>query len=232
MNYRAQLICAWAGLVATFLLFGAMWPLMHFLPPLKPSLSAAEVAAVYSANQTGIIVGGIVMMLAASVFMAFFAALAMQMNRMERPSSLWTYTMLLSTALGFAPLLVAELLFSVAAYRPERPDEIILAISDIGFVLFVGPAIPGSLQMISLALAVLSDRNPQPVFPRWVGYLSIWTAILALPGSLIALFLTGPFAWNGVLSFWVAATAFGIWVNISFFALRRAIIRQMKDGGA
>jgi hypothetical protein len=218
-------------MIATFAMFLAMWVLMGFLPPLAPSLGTAELAAIYRANGTGIIVGGIVLMLAASLYMPFFAALATLIKRMESPSTVWTYTMLASTLLGFVPLLVSELLFSTAAYRPERPDELIQALSDLGFILFVGPALPGTVQMLSLAFAVLGDRQREPVFPRWVGFLSIWTAVLTVPGSLIALFKGGPFAWNGVLSFWVAAFAFGIWVMVCFWAMRRALLRGLRAGG-
>jgi hypothetical protein len=224
-------MCAWAGLIATFVLFLALWTLMDFLPPLAPSLDAAELAAIYRTNGTGIITGGILLMLAVSIYMPFFSALALQIKRMERPSTLWTYSMLTSTLLGFAPLLVAEFLFSTAAYRPERSDELIQALSDLGFILFVGPALPGTVQMLSLAFAVLGDRDPEPVFPRWVGFLSIWTAVLTIPGSLVPLFKGGPFAWNGVLSFWVAAGAFGAWVIVCFWAMRGAIRRALRAGG-
>jgi hypothetical protein len=231
MNHRAQLVCTWTGAVATFVMFFGMWPLMHFLPPLRPSLTGAELAAVYRGNATGILAGGILLMLAASIYMPFFAALALQMERMERPSRLWTYTMLLSALLGFVPLLVAEMLFSTAAYRPGRPDELIGLLSDFGFIIFVGPALPGTVQMLSVAFAVLGDRNPEPVFPRWVGFLNVWTAVLTIPGALITLFKSGPFAWNGVLAFWVAAFVFGVFINVNLWAMRRAILREMRAAG-
>jgi hypothetical protein len=28
------------------------------------------------------------------------------------------------------------------------------------------------------------------------------------------MFLNGPFAWNGILGFWVPAIAFGLWANV------------------
>jgi hypothetical protein len=52
-----------------------------------------------------------------------------------------------------------------------------------------------------------------------------------VPGSLIALFKSGPFAWNGLLSFWVAAFAFGIWVLVCVWAMRRALLRGLRAGG-
>jgi hypothetical protein len=228
MNYRAQLACAWIGMASTVLLFAGMWPLMHFLPPLDPALSTAAVAAIYRSNGTGIIVGGLCLLAAASAIMPFFCALAMQLTRMEQPSRLWTYTLLTSSVLGFVPLLIAEMLFSTAAYRPERPDEIIQVLNDFGFIMFIGPSLPGTVQMLSTAIPVLADRNVDPIFPRWVGYANIWTAILATPGCMVTVFKRGPFAWNGAISFWVAAFAFGIWMGINFWAMRRALLRQMR----
>jgi hypothetical protein len=108
----------------------------------------------------------------------------------------------------------------------------IQTLSDFGFIIFIGPALPGALQMLTVAFAVLGDRNAEPVFPRWVGYFNVWTAILAMPGCLVTLFKSGPFAWNGVLAFWVAAIAFGLWVNVNFWAARRAVLRQMQTNAA
>jgi hypothetical protein len=211
------------------LLFVAMWPLMHFLPPLDPALPTATVAAIYRTNGTGIIVGGLFLLAATSALMPFFSAVAMQLTRMERPSKLWTYTFLTSAVLGFVPLLIAEMLFSTAAYRPERPDQIIQVLNDFGFIMFVGPALPGTVQILATAIPVLADRNSDPIFPRWVGYANLWAAILVTPGCMVTLFKRGPFAWNGAISFWVAAIAFGIWVSINFWATRRALLREMRS---
>jgi hypothetical protein len=165
-------------------------------------------------------------MLATTIYAPFFATIALQMKRMER-SPIWTYVFLTSTLLAFYSVIVAEMVFSTAAYRPERSDMIIQMLSDLGFILYVGTALPGTVQMIAVGFAVLGDDSPDPVFPRWVGYLDVWTAILASPGTLIALFKLGPFAWNGALAFWVAAVAFGIWLNVNFWAARRAILRSV-----
>ena len=228
MNDRAQLACAWIGLASTVLLFVGMWPLMHFLPPLDPALPTAAVAAIYRSNATGIIVGGLFLLAATSALMPFFSVVAMQLTRMERPSKLWTYTFLTSAVLGFVPLLIAEMLFSTAAYRPERPDEIIQVLNDFGFIMFVGPALPGTVQILASAIPVLADPNADPIFPRWVGYANIWIAILVTPGCMVTLFKRGPFAWNGAIAFWVAASAFFIWVGINFWATRRALLRDMR----
>ena len=81
MNHKAQLACAWIGLASTALLFVGIWPLMHFLPPLDPALPTAAVAAIYRANGTGIIVGGLCLLAAAS---ALSASSAFSIPRRQR----------------------------------------------------------------------------------------------------------------------------------------------------
>lgn len=227
-HYRTELVCAWIGMFAMGLIFVGIWPLMHFLPPLDPALTASETGAIYRSNATGIIAGGLCMLGATSAIMLFYCALALQVSRMEAPSRLWTYSFLTSSVMGFMPLIIAEMLFSTAAYRPDRPDEIIRVLNDFGFIMFVGPSLPGTVQMLSVAIPILGDRRADPVFPRWVGYLGVWTAILATPGCLVTLFLRGPFAWNGAISFWVAFIVFGLWMVANFWATRRALLRQIS----
>jgi hypothetical protein len=225
MTQRTQLVCAWLGPIGTVILFFAMFFLMHILPPFRPALPLGDLAAIYRTQGTSMIVGGLLLMLATTIYAPFFAAVALQVRRMER-SPIWTYVFLTSTLLAFYSVIVAEMVFSAAAYRPERSDMLIQTLSDLAFILYVGTALPGSVQMVSVGFAVLGDSRPDPIFPRWVGYLDIWAGILASPGTLIALFKFGPFAWNGALAFWVAAFAFGIWLNVNFWAARRAILRS------
>jgi len=82
MNYRSQLVGAWMGIAAMLIMFIGLWPLMHFLPPLKPGLGQAELAAIYRGNATGIITGGICQMTASSIFMLYFSALALQLSEL------------------------------------------------------------------------------------------------------------------------------------------------------
>ncbi|MGG2007397.1 hypothetical protein [Novosphingobium resinovorum] len=56
--------------------------------------------------------------------------------------------------------------------------------------------------------------------------MNLWTGLLLLPGFAVGLFKTGPFAWNGVLAFWVPAVVFGIWFNLMIVAMLAAIKRD------
>jgi hypothetical protein len=63
------------------------------------------------------------------------------------------------------------------------------------------------------------DRPPADVL--WVAYFNFWVGLLSLPGALIPLFKTGPFAWDGLLAFWLPLVVFGIWGPVMIWAMQK-----------
>lgn len=214
MTTGGERACGVLGFVAPIILFIGMWPLQGFLPPLKPSLTPAEVSAVFREHSTGIIVGSIFIMLGSTLLLALFCAVAARLDRIGARARVWSQTLVCATAFGLVFFFLSAAIFSVAAYRPERADEAIQLVADIGFMVLVIPAFPATLQAFAIAFAILGDKANATGWPRWVAYANFWVGIAFLPGCVIALFKSGPFAWNGVLAFWLAAVMFGLWLNL------------------
>jgi hypothetical protein len=66
-------------------------------------------------------------------------------------------------------------------------------------------------QQVPIAVAILLDRSPRPVFPRWVGYLNLWVPLSCFPAFLIYFFKSRPLAWQGILVFYLGLATFGAW---------------------
>ena len=109
-----------------------------------------------------------------------------------------------------------------ASFRPERNPEITQALTDLAWIPFIMVFTTLMAQMVIVAAAVFLDPD-EAVFPRWIGYLSAWAAVLLLPAVLIPFFKTGPFAWHGIFQFWLAATLFFGWFAVMSYAMVRAI---------
>ena len=75
----------------------------------------------------------------------------------------------------------------------------------------------------------MADCGKQPVFPRWVGYFNFWVGLLFVPGGMITFFKSGPFAWNGIIAFWIPASVFGTWFLVMTPMLLKAIQQQARD---
>ncbi len=226
MQHATMRICTIMGGIAGTLLFIGIWPVAGLFPPFAPDTPTAEIAAYFAENATGVFIGSILLQLASALFFLFGAAIAVLLKKIEGPSSPWTYAFMMILAYGFVTLYFAGLFFMAASFRPNYSAEITNLLTDLGFFLFVGAAIPAFVQNIITGAAILSDKRADPVMPRWVGYMNIWTGVLLLPGCVICLFKVGPFAWNGLLAFWMPAVVFGIWFNIMIWAMMRAIKRD------
>jgi hypothetical protein len=62
-------------------------------------------------------------------------------------------------------------------------------------------------------------------FPRWFCFVSIWVAVLVLPGGLAVFFKSGPFAWNGLFAFWIPVCVFTVYFASLVPLLFKAIAR-------
>lgn len=223
-------LCTYMGAIAGTMMFVGIWPVAHMFPPLDPSMPAAEAAAYYRSHQIGILAGAILIASSSVLFFPFLAAIATFMKKIEGPIAPLTWAFVMVVAFGFVTLFFAGLIFTAAAYRLDRPDAVVSALSDIAFLLFVMPAVPAFVQKLLTGFVILGDRRLQPILPRWLGYMNLWTGVLLLPGLAIGLFKTGPFAWNGALAFWLPAVVFGIWFNLMIVAMLGAIKRDALGG--
>jgi hypothetical protein len=109
----------------------------------------------------------------------------------------------------------------ITPFRLDGSPAYTQVLHDIGFIFTFSPVQPFCIQYCFIGIAILADRNLTPIFPRWIGYLNLWVALLFVPATLIPFFKTGPFAWNGLLSFWVPVIVFFIWFAVMLYGLLR-----------
>jgi len=226
-NARSQLICVWCGILCPIFLFTGLWPAMGFIPPLNPAASAAEIAAIFQNNTNGIRLGTIFIMLAGAFYAPFTAVIAAQMRRIEDgPTPVLTYAQLAAGAASCLLFIIPALAWTDAAFRPDRPAEITQAFNDLAWIFVVMPFVLAEVQNICFGAVIISDRRQNPLFPRWLGFFNFWIALSFIPGGLTTFFKTGPFAYNGLLAFWVPAGTFGPWFIVICVYLIKAIRRQ------
>lgn len=228
LSRRIQVFCAWCGPAFVVLLFGG-WGLMGGLIPLIPPAQTAEyVAGVYADGATLHRIGLILGMVGVFLTIPYFLVISMQMRRMERRVPILSILQFASGIIVTVVLMIPMLLFVGASFRPERAPELTMLVNDLSYVMLILPWPPILGQLGAIAVAVLNDRRAQPVWPRWVAYYSIWVGVLLLPASLIIFFKTGPFAWTGIVGFWIPAAVFGTWYLVMTWLVLKAV-RQEAD---
>ena len=220
-----QRLCAWGGPFCAAM-FGVGLLMADFVPPPSPRLSADEVAAFYQASPNMIRAGMVLGLLGMSGFVAIVAAISAQMRRMHLPSRLPVYLQLGAGSIGVLTVMFPTMIFAITAFRPERDPALTQLLNDIGWLIII-PAFPTFIgQFLSISFGALLDRNPRPVYPRWSAYFNAWIALLFTPGGVAYFFRSGPFAWDGLISFWLAAGAFFVWLMVMCWLTLRAIAQD------
>lgn len=223
-----QRVCAWSGVVCVSLFFGAFIS-AGWVPPMDPSWSAEHVAAFYQKHTAGIRVGGVLMFLSGAFYAVYTAVISSQMARIRDVSRTAVYAQLAGGAFGCLTFMVPAMLFLVTAYRPDRLVTETQLLNDMSWILLVMAWPPFAAQQFSFAYAILADRNPERVFPRWLGFLNIWVVMGFIPASFLSFFYDGPFAWNGVVGIWIPAVVFCIQFAANVAMLLRAINSEFSD---
>ncbi|OXR43662.1 hypothetical protein B7C42_04530 [Nocardia cerradoensis] len=128
---------------------------------------------------------------------------------MEDAKPFLTYTLTIFASAMMLITLSCPVLLGFGAYRPgEVPPEITRLINDAFWFAAEYPYSPFAGFMVVLAVVVFSDKREIPAFPRWVGYFCLWCTLLMFPGGMLAFFKAGPFAYDGLLAFYVLAGAY------------------------
>ncbi|MDB5969365.1 MAG: hypothetical protein JWQ90_1815 [Hydrocarboniphaga sp.] len=229
MNQRNQLLCAWSGVVFALLFGLGFWTFAGFFPPHYPSASAEQIAAIFRADTGMIRLGQVLLMAGSALTIPFAAVISVQLMRIEGRHAVMAITQFGAAAAGVFILILPAMLWTSAAFRPERAPELTLLLNDTAWLLFLMTFSPATVQLLAIGISVLGDKATAPVFPRWAGFFNLWMAVLFLPGGLMTFFKTGPFAWNGLFGFWIPALAFFSWVIVMTVLLIQTIKRQPQD---
>lgn len=230
-NIKAQWVSLWTGPAVGVVLLVAAIAFPGFWPPMSPTLSAGQVASFYSEHTAWIRFSQVTFNLCGIMVVPFFMVIVVQMKRMTTQSHIFAYCYLTALVSGATIFALSNVLFLVAAFRPERNPDLVMLLNDLAWIVFIAPIGMVVSQFVLLALAVYFDDGADPVFPRWVGHYSLATAAAMVPAAGAAVFQTGPLAWDGFLSYWVRNGAFALFVVVMFFVLRRVIVRQAVQEG-
>jgi hypothetical protein len=212
--------------VAAFFLFPG------FVPPMSPTASASQVAAFYSQHLARVRYSMILFNWFCVALIPILMLIVERMRRMAHRTPVLRYCVI--GVAGAAPIafLTSTVFWLIAAFRPDRAPELTLLLNDLAWITFTC-AIPFLVSLcLFLALSIVWDQQPEPVFPRWVAWFNVAIAIALVPAAFAGLTLTGPFAWNGFVSFWVKNIAIALWIVVMGLAIGRAMNRESDEVGA
>jgi hypothetical protein len=224
-----QWICYWS-IPFFYSLFGLVFVLLgRIMPPQSPTASVEEIVAYMARPQLG--AGMALLALTLGLASLSSGVIVVQMQRMEGVSHVLSYAYLAALAVAGVPgCLFPALMFALGNFRPEYGPQIQVLLYELGFLSFVGTLGCFIVQYLVFAVAIFLDRRA--VFPRWLGYVTIWALVTELVAVPIWFTRTGAFAWDGLLAFWLGTAIFVGWEFCLCVCLYGAIKSQSLDACA
>lgn len=226
MTEKHQRLCVWVGL--GFLpLFWLGLMVAGWFPPPTPNLSVDEVARMFSEDRVRIRIGVLILTSAAPLLAGYGAALTHQIRRSVGATSPLETAQSLVAACLILEFIIPQMIWQAGAFRAERSPELVQLCYDIGWLMYIGVVGTAIVQMALCGVAILQDRRPEPLVPRWAAYVCFWAGLGVAGGSFCVFTRTGPLAWNGLIAFWLLAVAFFVWMlTMSWAMLRASRIRE------
>ncbi|MQY31917.1 hypothetical protein [Nocardia aurantia] len=179
-------------------------------PPPRPDVTDAQVQHWFGQHHTTIQVGFVALLVIAGGAAISNGIIGYFMKRMSSGPIL-AYAFIASMGVGAIPglqlLLVSWL---TAEFRPDRDPKILHMLYELGMLSYNGSLGCFTAAYAMIAIAILYDRNK--IFPKWFAYISIWQIVTEVLATQMWFFHSGAFAWNGMITFYIAIVVFGLWI--------------------
>lgn len=222
MNKTFQKVSTWFG-VASMIIFFAGMLVADIFPPFSPTLTGPEVQAFVQEHAFGLRLGGLLMLISGAFSAPFISIIFLQIRRMEGTRPIGAYGQLAAGIVNILFFMLPGIAFVILGFRPERAVDSLYALSDLAWIATLLPWTANSMEALCCGIAIIGNPQATNVYPRWVGFINIWISICMITSSVIPFFKTGPFAWNGLVGWWIPATMFGLWISVMFVMTLKAI---------
>ncbi|MEQ8839151.1 MAG: hypothetical protein RID07_20265 [Lacipirellulaceae bacterium] len=232
VSERAQHLSIWCTLIMMFTFGWVLWGLLYMLPPPMATLSEVEVAAFYRANAFDIRLGAMIASWISAFGVPFAVVIAIQLARLEKQDSpegapVWSLLAFAGGILMTMFLVFPPIVWGTAAFTAERAPQLTTILHELGTLTLVTTDQFFIFQMIPIAIVSLRVKHDEySAFPRWLGYFTLWAALVFEVGALAFMFKSGPFSWNGIMVFWAPLIVYGSWVTVTCVVILKALARQ------
>jgi hypothetical protein len=196
--------------------------LARWVAPPRPSETPTQIARMFQTHTDAIRLGIVLALFGAALLGPFVAMLSMHLQRIDGASPASAYCQMTLGGLLILELIIPIMVLAAAAFRPNRPAAEIQLLDDLGWLMAVAVVSTAVVELLVIGAAIMQDRHPDPVFPRWSGVLNLVCAILLIPGALSIYFTGGPFSWDGALAYWLPLVVFGLWIGSMTYLLLEA----------
>jgi hypothetical protein len=233
-DYTSWKILAWTGPVFLFAVF-VLWGIVaHNMPPFPPSATPEQVKAHFHDFRLPLLIALSICVTMTAFYMSFSVAVARVMERVEGPNGLLSKLEMMGGTITCAPVMVTLAIWLTAAHEVDNlTPGVMHMLYWMGWLLFDLAYFVTSLQIAAISIVFMRDRREKKLvgqFVIWWGWVT-FASFFAV--SAIPFVTTGPLAFNGVISFWIAFFTWFIWIpSLSYYIIRAVDRIKAEDEAA
>jgi len=230
-DFKSWKFLAWMGPVflgAFCLLWGA---LAGNIPPFLPSADPQTVWQHYADHRLAIMIGMSVCLTLTACYMAWSVAVSKVMERIEGKDGIWSKIEIMGGTITCAPITVACAIWLTAAHEINNITPGIAHMLYWGGWLLIDLAyMVTSFQIAGSSIVFMRDKREKKLVPDavcWWGWVTVASFFVV---NAIPFVTTGPLAFNGVISFWIAFFTWFFWIpSMSYFVIKAVDRLKAED---
>lgn len=206
---------------------------LHMFPPPSPEWSDLQVQHFYQQHATSIKVGAALASWTGAFLAPFYIVMGLQAARLEKGKPVWGSVIAILGSLMTVFLVFPPIFWGVAAFDADRSADVTALMHQLGCLTLVTTDQYFIFPWLAVvAVCFMSTDVRHSPFPRWFGYATAWSALLFETGAISFATRQGPFAWDGLLTFWLPFVGFGMWMATAYVLLFRALRLQAVEAQA
>ena len=221
-NIASQKFGLWCTWIFAALTVIGWLGIANFYAPVPADVGMEATKAWFTVeHRWPIIIGCSIFYVACGFLVPASIQFGLMLARIEGRAPLWSITTAVSGIFISLIIFLNACAWIVAAYRPETSADVIQSWYDWAWFAFLLGWIYLALEMFATGAVEMMDKRAQPMIPRWFTWLTFAGAASLLTAAGPAFFQSGPFAYHGLLGFYVPMAVWGTYLlGTTWFMLK------------
>lgn len=229
---KQQLFGLWCAPIFSVLIAIGWLGLAHFWAPAAADLGAEATKQFFTVTyRDGMLLGNSILIVGCAFLVVASIQYGLMLAEIEGAKPLWSITTAVCGTFIALIVFFNGGFWIGAAYRPEAGADVVVALNDTAWFGFLLGWVFLTLQMLAAAIVALGDGSPEPMIPRWLSKASVVGAILLVCAAGPAFTQSGPFAYHGLLAFYMPMLIWGLWLDVHAWYFRKALLARLAPAG-
>jgi hypothetical protein len=226
-NFASQRIALWCNLVFVALTAVGWLGIGGYINMAEANLGLeATKEFTTDDHKWQIIIGCTIFYIAAGLLTPGSIAFGVMLSKVEGRHPIWSFTTAVCGVFISLIIFFNCCAWILTAYRPELGADVIQAWNDWAWFAFLLGWIYLTIEMVGSGLVELMDDRPEPMIPRWLTWYTFAGAVTIFCAAGPAFTKSGPFAYHGLLAFYVPVAIWGSYIALTTWFMLKELVRQ------